>query len=69
MKGKDLIKMIKEKKLEDHDFCVTNRQCGYLKRSATTIGQWDDAQEKSYGGSYDTGKNGNGKVAILSDTD
>lgn len=72
MLGKDLIKMIQERGFEEYDFCITDRQMGILKRSATNVCTWDNAKDNGeFMGhhSYETGSNGfgnNAKVAILS---
>ena len=63
MKGKDLIKMIQERGLEDHEFCTTDRRCGYTKWPASDIVVWEDAADKY--GYYDTQWGGQGKIVIL----
>lgn len=68
MLGKELIKIIQDKNLEEFDFCIVDRNCGYIKKSAISVITWEKAKDKikaghynnpdearkKYGSSYDT---------------
>lgn len=64
MTGKELIRIIQEKKLEEHDFCVVDRQDGTIKRPARNLIIWDNAKKIF---SYNIEDSETGKVVILSD--
>jgi hypothetical protein len=54
MKGRDLIRMIQDQDLLDHDFCTVDKHEGTVKKSAREIIAFNEARSSLTAGYYET---------------
>ena len=67
MKGSELITLIKAKKLQDYEFCVSDAHCSHVKRSIQDVILWENAKQMKHASStmFDTTEDSTDKIANL----